>query len=275
MIIVTLMGGTGNQMFQYAFARNLSLKYNKALKIDLSFLKNKNMGLDFVYRDYSLNIFNVYEDFNINKNNFIKINEPCFEYTQSISDIINSNSDVDYLLNGYWQTSKYFKEFEKQIRKDFTFRDEIENSDSYVKEMLNDIKSKNSVLLNIRRTDYLNTNYHGVMDKEYIDKAVKLIESKIKNPKYFLFSDDLDWCIENIKLPNMTIVNHSYKGDRFSYYLQLMKNCKHFIIPNSSFAWWAAWLNQNENKIVITPKQWFTDTNIKTTDLIPNDWIRI
>jgi hypothetical protein len=269
------MGGTGNQMFQYAFARNLSLKYNKTLKIDLSFLKNKNMGLDFVYRDYSLNIFNIYEDFNIDKNHFIKINEPCFEYEQSVLDMIHSNSDSNFLLNGYWQTSKYFKEFEKEIRKDFTFRDEIENSNSYVKEMLNDIKSKNSVLLNIRRTDYLSTNYHGVMGKEYIDKGVKLIESKIKNPRYFLFSDDLDWCRENIKLPNMTIVNHSYKGDRFSYYLQLMKNCKHFIIPNSSFAWWAAWLNQNENKIVIAPKQWFTDTNIKTTDLIPNDWIRI
>jgi hypothetical protein len=269
------MGGTGNQMFQYAFARNLSLKYNKTLKIDLSFLKNKNMGLDFVYRDYSLNIFNIYEDFNIDKNHFIKINEPCFEYEQNVLDMIHSNSDSNFLLNGYWQSSKYFKEFEKEIRKDFTFRDEIENSNSYVKEMLNDIKSKNSVLLNIRRTDYLNTNYHGVMGKEYIDKSVKLIESKIKNPRYFLFSDDLDWCRENIKLPNMTIVNHSYKGDRFSYYLQLMKNCKHFIIPNSSFAWWAAWLNQNESKIVITPKQWFTDTNIKTTDLIPNDWIRI
>jgi hypothetical protein len=275
MIIVTLMGGTGNQMFQYAFARNLSLKYNKTLKIDLSFLKNKNMGLDFVYRDYSLNIFNIYEDFNIDKNHFIKINEPCFEYEQSVLDMIHSNSDSNFLLNGYWQTSKYFKEFEKEIRKDFTFRDEIENSNSYVKEMLNDIKSKNSVLLNIRRTDYLSTNYHGVMGKEYIDKGVKLIESKIKNPRYFLFSDDLDWCRENIKLSNMTIVDHSYKGDRFSYYLQLMKNCKHFIIPNSSFAWWAAWLNQDKNKIVIAPKQWFTDTNINTTDLTPDDWIRI
>lgn len=275
MIAATLMGGTGNQMFQYAFARNLSLKYNKTLKLDLSFLKNKNMGLNFVYRDYSLNIFNIYEDFDINKIDFIKINETCFEYTQNISDLISQNLEANFLLNGYWQTPKYFKEFETQIRKDFTFRNEIENSESYTKEMLNEIKSKNSVLLNIRRTDYLNTNYHGVMGKEYIDEAIRIIESKIKDPKYFLFSDDLDWCRENIKLPNMTIVDHSYKGDRFSYYLQLMKNCKHFIIPNSSFAWWAAWLNENENKIVISPKQWFTDININTTDLIPNYWIRI
>lgn len=269
------MGGTGNQMFQYAFARSLSFKHNKQLKIDLSFLENKNMGGNFIYRDYSLNIFNVHEDFEIDKKLFNKINEPHFEYSQSVLDIINKNSINNFLLNGYWQTPKYFNEFEKEIRKDFTFREQIENSDNYIKEMLNDIRSKNSILLNIRRADYLNTNYHGVMAKDYVDKAVKIIESKIEHPEYFIFSDDLVWCRENIKLPNMTIVDHSYKGDRFSYYLQLMKNCKHFIIPNSSFAWWAAWLNQDKNKIVIAPKQWFTDTNINTTDLTPDDWIRI
>jgi hypothetical protein len=269
------MGGTGNQMFQYAFARSLSLKYNKQLKIDLSFLENKNMGGNFIYRDYSLNMFNVHEDFEIDKKLFNKINEPHFEYSQSVLDTINKNSTNNFLLNGYWQTPKYFNEFEKEIRKDFTFREQIENSDNYIKEMLNDIRSKNSILLNIRRADYLNTNYHGVMAKDYVDKAVKIIESKTEHPEYFIFSDDLDWCRENIKLPNMTIVDHSYKGDRFSYYLQLMKNCKHFIIPNSSFAWWAAWLNQDKNKIVIAPKQWFTDTNINTTDLTPDDWIRI
>ncbi len=291
MIVVTLMGGMGNQMFQYALGRSLSIKYNRPLKIDLSFLKRKDMGPKFIYRDYDLDLFNVYEDFDINQigysnyawsgpnGSLVKINEPHYQYSEmmmkSIGDSISSNPEVNFLISGYWQTPLYFKDIESQIRKDFTFKDDIDNSDDYIKDMLEKIRSTNSVLLNIRRTDYLNTNYHGVMGNEYLDKGVELIESKVENPHYFVFSDDVEWCKENIKYTNMTIVDHSYKGDRFGYYLQLMKNCKHFIIPNSSFAWWAAWLNEDPNKIVITPKQWFTDSNINTNDLIPYNWIRI
>lgn len=141
--------------------------------------------------------------------------------------------------------------------------------------MLYKIKSSNSVLLNVRRTDYLNTHYHGVMDKEYLEKGIEIIKSKIEKPYFFLFSDDIEWCKENLKYEDMTIVDHSYKGDRFSYYLQLMMNCKNFIIPNSSFAWWAAWLNNDDDKVVICPKNWFTDSKIDTSDLIPENWIRI
>lgn len=275
MVVVTLMGGMGNQMFQYALGKSLSLKYNKPLKIDLSFLKRRDMGPNFVYRDYDLDLFNVYEDFEIGQINFTRLNEPSFQYSPNISDMIGKSTDTNFLLNGYWQSPKYFEEFEEQIRKDFTFRDKVEYADYHIKDMLSQIKSSNSVLLNIRRTDYLNTNYHGVMGKEYLDKGIEIIESKVENPHYFLFSDDIEWCKENIKYDNMTIVDHSYKGDRFGYYLQLMKNCKHFVIPNSTFAWWAAWLSENPDKTVISPKQWFTDSNINTNDLIPDSWIRI
>jgi len=280
MIIVKLMGGMGNQMFQWAFAKSLSLKYNMDLKVDLSFLKNRNMGHNFVYRDYDLDIFNIDSDFDIPQIRVAVVNEPHFNYSElmigSIDNALNSDSNINLLIDGYWQTPKYFNDFENKIRDSFTFRNKVEDSeDDKIKTMLNNITSTNSVMLNVRRTDYLNTNFHGVMGMEYIESGIKLIESKIENPHYFLFSDDVEWCVENIKIDNMTIVDHSYKGDRFSYYLQLMKNCKHFIIPNSSFAWWAAWLNDNDNKIVITPKQWFTDENINTNDLIPNNWIKI
>lgn len=275
MIIVKLMGGMGNQMFQYAFGRSLSLKYNLPLKIDLSFIKNKNMHPGFVYRDYDLDVFNVNGDFNIGHINTIKINEQQFEYSHNIYNTIENSPKSNFLLSGYWQTPKYFEGFEEQIRKDFTFRNKIEHANNYIKNMLKKIKSSNSVLLNVRRTDYLNTNYHGVMGVDFFKKGINIIESKIKKPHYFLFSDDIEWCKNNIKQDNMTIVDHSYMGDRFSYYLQLMKNCKHFIIPNSSFAWWAAWLCQNNGKIIIAPEKWFTDKNINTCDLIPNDWIRI
>jgi hypothetical protein len=277
MIIVTLMGGMGNQMFQYAIARNLSLKYNTELKIDLSFLNRRDLGSNFVYRDYDLNIFNVFEDFDITSTSVYRLNETHFHYSKQVDiDIENSvRNNISVLLNGYWQTPLYFKDFESQIRKDFYFKDKVESLSNEVNNMYQKIKNCNSVMLNVRRTDYLNTNFHGVMGMEYINKAVEIINSKIENPHYFIFSDDVDWCEENIKLNNMTVVDHSYKGEKFGYYLQLMKSCKHFIIPNSTFAWWAAWLNENSDKIVIAPTQWFTDTKINTNDLIPNSWIRI
>ena len=277
MIIAKLMGGMGNQMFQYAIARNLSLKYNVPLKIDLSFLQNKNMGANFVYRDYDLDLFNVFQDFEINQNRILRFTQNQFEYSsqliQSIEKSILEGSSV--LLDGYWQSPLFFSENENQIREDFNFRDDVELQSGQVKDILDKIKSTNSVMLNVRRTDYLNTSFHGVMGMDYINKATQLIETKIENPHYFIFSDDVEWCKENIKLQNITFVDHSYKGDRFGWYLQLMSKCKHFIIPNSTFAWWAAYLNRNIDKIVIAPINWFTDGNINTTDLIPKNWIRI
>lgn len=281
MIIVQLCGGMGNQLFQYAFGRSLSLKYNTPLKLDLSFLKRRDMGPNFTYRNYDLDLFNVKEDFNITQsdiNNSLKANESwgAFEYQEIlIKEIGKVISSKNVIIDGYWQTEKYFKDVEEQIRKDLTFRNLIENSDNRTKLMLEDIKNSNSIMVNIRRTDYLNTSFHGVMGTEYIDKASKIIESKIENPKYFVFSDDIKWCEDNIKLNNMVIVDHSYKGDRFDYYLQLMKSCKHFIIPNSSFAWWSAWLNEDKNKIVIAPEKWIADDSVIVKDLIPEKWIKI
>ena len=278
MIIVTLMGGMGNQMFQYALGRSLSIKYNTELKIDLSFLNRRDMGSGFVYRDYDLDLFRVSEDFNVNPTgNVMRADEPYFHYSE---DMINAISQIlpmtNLQLNGYWQTPKYFNDIENIIRLDFQFKDKVENSeDSSIREMYNLIKNTNSVMINVRRADYLNSNFHGVMGNDFIMNGVDIIKSKVESPHFFIFSDDIEWCKENIKLDNMTLVDHNYKGHKFGYYLQLMSTCKHFIIPNSTFAWWAAWLNNSLDKIVIAPKQWFTDNNINTNDIIPSDWIRI
>lgn len=278
MIISKLMGGLGNQMFQYAVARNLSLKHNVELKIDLSFLNNRNMGPNFVYRDYDLNLFNIKPDFEIDfSKKIVHSNQPHFHYSKSyidsISNLLLEGNSV--LLDGYWQSPFFFSEFEEEIRKDFEFINKVENETGEIKEMLNLIESTNSVMLNVRRTDYLNTSFHGVMGMDYLNKAKDIIEQKVENTHYFIFSDDVNWCKENINFENTTLVDHRYKGEKFGYYLQLMSKCKHFIIPNSTFAWWAAWLNTIDSKVVVAPKQWFTDNNINTSDLISKNWIRI
>lgn len=277
MIIVKLSGGMGNQMFQYAFGRTLSLKFNTSLRIDLSFLNRRDLGDNFVYRNYDLDLFNIEENLYMHDMQPLTINEPHFEFSESfinyIGDLLNQDSDL--LFEGVWQSPLYFKGCEEQIRTDFKFKNDVNVSNSYIRDMLHNIRVKNSVLINVRRTDYLHTNFHGVMGLEYINKAKEIIEYKIENPHYFIFSDDMEWCKENLNFENMTLVDHTYKGVRFDYYLQLMSNCKHFIIPNSSFAWWSAWLSRSQNKIVITPEQWFSDGNINTKDLIPDNWIRI
>lgn len=274
MIIINLMGGMGNQMFQYAFGKNLSMMTGKKLYIDLYTLEYGQFGSDDVrnqyknnpenfaglgkgmrYRNYDLNLFNIEESFIDKKDikNVVKITE-FGNYDDNVFNKVRSYNTNIY-LSGFWQNINYFRNIENIIKKEFTLKNEISERTKILKD---EILSRNSVLINIRRDDYLNTSHHGVMGVDYVNKAKNIIESKVNDPYYYIFSDDIKWCEENLKFDNSMIVDHSYKGDRFGEYLELMKNCKHFIIPNSSFAWWAAWLSESENKIIIHPNKWLS-----------------
>lgn len=270
MIISKLLGGLGNQMFEYAIGKNLSIKYNTELKLDNRELLDRSHK-NFIFRNYDLDIFKIdVEVGNFHSTNIIK--EPYFHFNKNVLNILNGLSNLDIYLDGFWQSYKYFQDIEDIIRKDFEFKNEILEIS---KELMHMIENTDSVMINIRRTDYLNTNFHGVMGNEFIMKGIEIIKSKFENLHYFVFSDDIEWCVNNIHIDNLTIVDHSHKGYKFDNYLNLMIRCKHFIVPNSTFAWWAAWLNQNKNRMVIAPKKWFTNENINTNDLIPQDWIRI
>ena len=298
MIVVKLMGGLGNQMFQYAFAKNLSIKNNVPLKIDLSFLLDRSPKENFIFRDFDLDIFNI--NFEVVQENEIENGSlfnaskgflsSLFSKKKSLEDVKlmedhfyfeekNIKEDKDIYLEGYWQCEKYFHENETIIRKDFSFKYPLSVAESE----LNDLVSKvGSVCVNFRRTDFLDlknsAETHGVVDYDYYIKAIDLIAKRIKSPHFFIFSDDIEWCKENVKITYpITFVEHSFKGEKFSSYLQLMKNCKHFIIPNSTFAWWAAWLSESKDKIVIAPNNWFKDPTLQsqTSDIIPSNWIKL
>lgn len=271
MITSQLMGGMGNQMFQYALGITLSEQFKIPFSIDLSYLNRRDFGHLFVYRNYDLDIFDINPSFEVEVD--LVIEEKQFNFDSNLNQLISSNIDKNILLVGQWQSPLYFNE--ELVRNHFQFKDKVEKSDIYTFNLLNRIKNSESVMINVRRSDYLNGDFHGVYGLDYINKAVSIIKESVSNPEFFIFSDDIEWCQENINLPNMTIVSHRYKGNKFSYYLQLMMNCKHFIIPNSTFAWWAAWLNPNTDKLVVAPKRWFNRDEINTGDLIPNNWIRI
>jgi len=296
MIVVKLMGGLGNQMFQYAFAKNLAVKNRTFLKVDLTFLLDRTPRENFVFRDYDLDIFNlkVEESTSDEVNKFFmqpkSLLEKVIYKIQFQSKVLirekkfyfesnNFSSAKNCYLDGYWQSEKYFKENEEIIRKDFSFKFSFSEKEQ---ELNKEILLKNAVCINFRRTDFVNqeksAETHGATELEYYEKAIDLLITKVSNPHFYIFSDDIQWCMENIKISYpITFVGHEFKGTKFSSYLQLMKNCKHFIIPNSTFAWWAAWLCEDKNKIVITPKKWFKDISLQeqTEDIIPEKWIKL
>ncbi|MEI6528810.1 MAG: alpha-1,2-fucosyltransferase [Candidatus Falkowbacteria bacterium] len=145
-------------------------------------------------------------------------------------------------------------------------------------ELLAEISTTNSVSLHIRRGDYVsdpNTKAaHYTYGMEYYSSAIKLIDSKLDNPVYFIFSDDIAWVKENLKISSSVIFvsapsTHDYEE------LMLMSKCKNNIIANSSFSFWGAWLNQNSNKIVIAPKRWNNVYESEYKELLPHSWLKI
>ena len=189
------------------------------------------------------------------------------------SEILNLPNNV--YLNGYWQSEKYFNNIEDIIRKEITFKKEPNDLN---KKHIDKIISANSVSVHIRRGDYMNNpstkKKLGLCSDEYYFKAINYIAENIENIHFFIFSDEPQIAknlLEKIKHPKTFIYNNNDNG---SEDLRLMSYCKHNIIANSSFSWWGAWLNKNNNKIVTAPKHWF-NYNPNPNDLILDTWIRI
>ena len=289
MIVSELIGGMGNQMFQYAIGKHLAIKNKTDLYLDTHFLLDRTHRENFSYRDYDLSIFNInakivdesiskkygYTDNRIKRGlrRFINpgqlkyIADRNFSFTPSIL-----NSPNNSYLNGYWQSEKYFTNIEDVIRSDFSFKNKI---GSATDELVQKINGCNSVCLHVRRGDFLMNKTHGTTGIEYYSTAEKIILQKISNPTFFVFSDEIDWCKKNIKLLSEThFIDKELAGEKSRDHFELMTICKNFVIPNSSFGWWAAWLSKNKEKIVIAPRIWFHNS-WNTKDLIPNSWIKI
>lgn len=296
MIVVKLIGGLGNQMFQYAFGKSLSVKHQTELKLDTSFLLDRSPKDNFTFRDYELNVFKI--DAAIAGAEEVKrfeakgrgkklldllalyfpffsfkcyLREPYFQFFKKALD-----APVNTYVDGYWQSEKYFKHIESKLREEFTPKVAVSLKTI---QLAGEIKQNNSVSIHVRRSDYItNThihNYHGTCNEDYYYEAIKIVASKISTPKFYVFSDEPEWFKKNIKI-NFPVeyIEHNV-GDKSYEDLYLMSLCRHNIIANSSFSWWGAWLNANTDKIVIGPANWFKDTSKNTQDLLPSTWIKI
>lgn len=291
MIIVNLKGGLGNQMFQYAMGRALASSTNQVLKLDLGFLNNQTNA---TIRDYELSILNVREEFASHqdtkkyKNLWTKILHKFFPAYRSNPYVKEKYFDFDPAIaslaggryvDGHWMSEKYFSSIEATIRFEFTFRKNILAEGKFLHDQ---ILNSNSVCVQVRRGDYVNnptvSKRHQTTSLAYFEQGISFMKAKVPNPVFFVFSDDIKWCEENFKgVGNIHFVEKELagKGAGNSDYLQLMIACKHFVISNSTFAWWAAWLCTNPGKIVVAPMNWFNDQKIETKDIYPQGWIKI
>lgn len=293
MIIVNLIGGLGNQMFQYATGRALSLRLSASLKFEVSGFSGCRLH----------NGFELDKAFTCNPSLASKqeirellgwrgawriskllarprlalfrgtklIVEPHFQYWPQIK-YVSDNA----VLIGYWQSERYFAEISDVIRADFTFKSPFSSRNADLAER---ISQGMAVSLHVRRGDYASdakTNAtHGLCSLDYYRAGIRYMTTHVDNPEFFIFSDDISWAKTNLKIDfPCTYVGHNQGIESYND-MRLMSLCRHHIIANSSFSWWGAWLNSRSDKRVVAPNKWFATTTNDTRDLLPAGWLRI
>lgn len=285
MIITRIIGGLGNQLFQFAAAKSLALHHNTSLKLDVSLVESGGI------RKIDLPLFNIVYDIATSEeiNSFNKLSlttkiiqqflpahkrnvykEPGFTYDPHFF-----RAPHNCYLKGYWQSPKYFENIEGMIQKEFTVRTDAINTVVHLAAKFN---QEESVSVHIRRGDYLDkttVDFHGILSPGYYMSAIQLMKKQYPLCRFYFFSDDIEWVKKNIPVD----IDHEFISGTHTHTaiedFYLMSQCKHNIIANSSFSWWAAWLNKNPGKLVIAPDKWFDKANLNTKDLIPENWIRI
>jgi hypothetical protein len=292
MIVSHLLGGLGNQMFQYAVGRSRMLTLGTELKLHVAdfagYGLHQGFELDRVFAaPFSLASENDVHSIlgwrgcrqcrRLLKKRYFSalrgtrfIVEPGFQYWPDISCI----KDASYLM-GYWQSEKYFTDIQDAIRSDFVFKGELSGQNA---ELAQCITKSNAVSLHVRRGDYASnprTNAtHGLCSLDYYRTAICYLAEHIESPEFFIFSDDVPWARNNLNIPfPSTYVDHN-KGKESYNDMRLMSLCRHHIIANSSFSWWGAWLNARTDKIVVAPRLWFAN-GTSTGDLIPDNWLTL
>jgi len=303
MVTVLLRGGLGNQMFQYALGATLAQANGTALRLNTVYLQDRLPRRKYTYRNFDLDIFTMndatcltnlsqaaqrvpvpglwlgIDTMRMGTRLLLGAEKVIREKSRAFdSGILKERGDL--FLVGYWQSEKYFADAEKELRRTFRFRHPLEGE---AREIARKIRSTNSISLHIRRGDYVALKHvehvMGETNLSYYEKAASYMNEHSKRmgidaPTFFVFSDDIEWCKERLKLPYPTVyLDQASAGPKASHHLELMSLCRNNIIANSTYSWWGAWLNANPEKIVIAPERWFA--NKANEDMIPRHWIRM
>ncbi len=291
MVVAQIIGGLGNQLFQYAAGKALAQHHNVDFCIDttpfksyslhdcdLNFLKitapevSEQQMKEFCIKKYSTFKKTIYRNLNFlispKRNTYYEETFP--EYNNRFFDL-----PPHIYLSGYFQSEKYFERITHIIKQEFVLKQNLTNTNG----VIDDIKNTNSVSIHFRRGNYATNdgirNIFGLVGLEYYKQAVENILSSVKNPHFFIFTNDSEWVKSNFKIEDYPVTYVSDLGFKNHEELFAMSLCKHNIIANSTFSWWAAWLNNNPDKMIVSPDEWFKWKKIRNKDLLPKDWIKI
>ncbi len=287
MIVALLAAGLGNQMFRYAAARQLSERHKTKLILNGSWFKNIPVGE--TVRHYELDQLNIQAEYT-EKPIDGKIYEPGFKwpvlygpdmYSTYFNPSFGFNEEVlslpnNVIINGDFQNERYFTDVKENLLKEFTPSYKLSRIVSKNLSLIE--KTKNSVSVHVRRTDYIDHNTysktHGPKGTNYYKLAVEKLEKLVGGQlSIFVFSDDQAWCKNNLKFKYPT--RFVEDAERSFDDIWLMSHCDHNVIANSSYSWWGAWLNKNPKKIVVAPQTWFLDGSINSSSIVPESWIKI
>lgn len=279
MIIVKLQGGLGNQLFQYAMACSCASRFKVPFKLDLSFLLDRSPRPDFTYRDFALDIFAAIPDLVCLAPEVIerlpRIAERSLGFDTDIFDLIaESLSHGSCYLDGYWQNEGYFAPVSDQLRNLLV----VLEADESVIQLKEAISKQNSICVHVRRGDFVsnksNLGYHGVPPLNYYLRGIKQIADSVGPVHCFVFSDDIPWCEShlNVGYPT-TFIGREWAGRKDGLHLMLMSACHHFVLSNSSFGWWAAWLGEKSESQVLVPDIWLAGPGTSSRLFVPERWI--
>ncbi len=291
MLVARLTGGLGNQMFQYAAGRALADRLGAELLLDTRAFGHTLAFHPYSRREYALGQFKLrarvaapaelktwpkwVTEVGMRLPLFRPLFrrwhfEPAFSYDPGVRTL-----QAPVCLVGYWQSERYFIDSADRIRGDFTLQEPLTGTNA---QSLEHAHSGNSVGLHVRRGDFAElkaaAQMHGLCSIDYYRRAISLLRERSPGCRFLVFSDDLEWARAELPLDSSAVFVKG-NAERPELDLMLMRACSHQIIANSSFSWWGAWLAANPSRIVVAPKRWFLNVSRDTSDLIPNNWIRM
>ena len=298
MIVIRLRGGLGNQLFQYAAGRSLAWHHGVPLKVDAYYYAHhpyRTLALDYFRTDYERaseaevasfvgatrleRLFHKKTNYRYCRRAF---GQPYYHFYPDFYQL-----PTPLYLSGYWQSQRYFQPYTAALREHLRPRAIPSGKNA---RLISEMQRSESVSLHVRHGDYTqatsSSHFFAPLDVDYYRSAIRWMQERVSNPRFFIFSDDIAWCRSTFAdLPDTVLVDHNRSEESY-WDLWLMAQCRHHIMANSSFSWWGSWLDERPDKHVVAPRRWFKTNRYRgrspvypertyhLQDQLPDDWIR-